>query len=323
VKNRTGGIKAMRVETFDLCDLTETAEESRSTTEVAIPGAIPGAMAELSTWAVAQDRGDDHAIWDIETGPRPWEEIERFFAPPEKPGEFGPASVRYGNLKDPIKRREKLDAAISAHAQAVAGWQETVDSAKAEFLGRAALSPVTGRVLLIGVLADKDNQPAAIANDESEAAMIYSFWLLVDDWLFAKRPIVGHNSTAFDLPFLLRRSWCLGVPVPREVRQGRYWNPLFRDTMEWWNCGARDQGVPGRWLREAFVGYVKLNTLGAFFGVGQKTEGVAGGDFSKLWFGQMPAEQWGTPEEQRAKAIEYNAQDLRLTFAVARKMGMI
>jgi hypothetical protein len=61
--------------------------------------------------------------------------------------------------------------------------------------------------------------------------------------------------------------------------------------------------------------------LGQFFGVGQKTEGIEGADFAKLWFGTM--EGMGTPAEQRAKAIEYNDQDLRLTAAIAEKMGMM
>jgi len=79
--------------------------------------------------------------------------------------------------------------------------------------------------------------------------------------------------------------------------------------MEWWACGSRDT--------------VKLNTLGEFFGVGQKTEGVSGKDFSRLWNGQMPAEAWGTPEQQRLKALEYNGTDLKLTAAIAAKMGML
>jgi hypothetical protein len=70
--------------------------------------------------------------------------------------------------------------------------------------------------------------------------------------------------------------------------------------MEIWNCGARD--------------YVKLDLLAKFFGVGAKTEGVKGADFAKLWFGT---------KEEHAKAVEYHKNDLVITAAVARKMGLM
>ena len=243
---------------------------------------------------------------DIETGLRRGE-IECAYQGPEPLPPWDESMVKYGNAKREELRAEKREEHKRAYQLLLDSEGSKAEAHKAEWLSKAALSPVTGRVLLIGVI-DGASDSLAVYNDD-EAVMLDRFWALIDDWLTAKRPIIGHNSNGFDLPFLVRRSWYLGVPVPREVRQGRYWNPLFRDTMEFWNCGARD--------------YVRLNTLGEFFVVGQKTEGIQGGDFSKLWYGQMPAETWGTPDEQRVKAIEYNAQDLRLTASIAAKMGMV
>ncbi len=301
----------MTIESFDLCDLaTGESEHDERSAESETDDVTEWATGIVEK-AIQREADAGPVFYDIETGPRPWEEIEAFYQGPEPLPPWDESMVKYGNAKREELRAEKREEHKRAYQILLDSEGSKAEAHKAEWLTKVALSPVTGRVLLIGItgiVANAPNEPASLYNDD-EAIMLDRFWGMVDGWLTAKRPIIGHNSNGFDLPFLIRRSWCLGVPVPREVRQGRYWNPLFRDTMEFWNCGARD--------------YVKLNTLAEFFGVGQKTEGVQGGDFSKLWYGQMPAETWGTPEDQRLKALEYNAQDLRLTASIAAKMGMV
>lgn len=309
---------------FDLTDLLEAP---------AVETAIPKAEepTELQQWAQEQvekntpkqpNRPFNGVCYDIETGARPLDEIECFYnAPvyvePAKLPPFDDSMVKYGNAKREEKRAEIRQEFIAKYQERLATEAQALVDHKAEFefeaanhkatwLEKAALSPITGRCLLIGI---RVGDGKIFLDNADEAEMLGTFWSSVEDWLDRKLPIIGHNSNGFDLPFVVRRSWQLGVPVPREVRQGCYWNPLFMDTMEVWNCGARD--------------FVKLNLLGQFFGVGQKTEGVAGKDFSKLWFGTMDPATWGTPEQQRAKAIEYNGQDLDLTAAVAVKMNMV
>jgi hypothetical protein len=277
------------METFDLFGLSDTPETAATAATTDSNDVEP--RMELEQWAEDQlSRGtsDRPAFFDIETGPRDEAELRDIYH--EKTADEFAA--------DCDKRWKPDTVATKYEEYKVRAWREFVD--------RAALSPLTGRVLLIGML-----QPLGHTSyfyEPTEAEFLGLFWEHVEAHLADKRPLIGHNSNSFDLPFLVRRSWYLGVPVPAAIRLGRYWHPLFRDTMEQWNCGARD--------------FVKLNALGKFFGVGQKTEGVNGGDFHRLWFGQMPADQWGTPEQQRAKAIEYNGQDLRLTAAVAARMGM-
>ena len=266
--------------TFDLGDLLDE-EEMKSPAE---------AVKEMEDWAedAIQPKEKQAEIYDIETGPRPEEELRAMFH--EKTFEEFAVSC---------DKRWKLDTIKEKFAE----YQATAFS---DFAAEAALSPVTGRVLLIGIW---DFGAPRRFDDSDEATILRDFWDRVDDAIQDKRPLIGHNSNSFDLPFLVRRSWAMGVHVPREVRQGRYWNPLFIDTMEAWFFGERNK-------------YIRLNALGEYFGVGQKTESIAGGDFHKWWFGTMPAE-CGTPEEQRAKAIEYNGQDLSLTRLIAEKMGLI
>lgn len=241
------------------------------------------AITEVEKWAKEQlaDKpaaSSDAIPFDIETGPLPEEQLRQLFH--EKTLDEFAATCH---------RRWKRDTVALK-------YQEYKVKAFDEFVGKAALSAIAGRVLLIGLLWQENFTP--IGNDES--AILEQWWETVDSAIANKQRMIGHNSNGFDLPFLVRRSWLLGVPVPREVRQGRYFNPLFQDTMEVWNCGSRD--------------YISLNELGAAFGVGQKTEGIAGADFAKYWF--------GAPEE-RELAIRYNEQDVRLTAAVAEKMGLM
>lgn len=267
---------------LDVTDLTEDTPYSEAVTPT--PKAPKGGPNELEEWAETQVSGSPSAaFFDVETGPRPEDELRELYH--EKTLE---------EFSETCDKRWKPETVATK-------YEEYKAEAWGNFVSRAALSPTTGRVLLIGLLTREgmyvfDDSLA----DENEAALLTKFWEIVDRCLANKTPLIGHNSNSFDLPFLVRRSWLLGVYVPREIRQGRYWHPLFRDTMEWWACGGRD--------------FTSLNFLAEFFGVGQKTEGVSGADFAKLWFGS---------EEDRAKALEYAEQDVRLTAAIAAKMGMV
>ncbi|MCG8433675.1 MAG: hypothetical protein MJA83_06565, partial [Gammaproteobacteria bacterium] len=59
-------------------------------------------------------------VFDIETGPLPFEKIEQFMPTFErKLGAFDPASVKCGNLKDENKIKTKITDARNKHAMDV------------------------------------------------------------------------------------------------------------------------------------------------------------------------------------------------------------
>jgi hypothetical protein len=236
--------------------------------------------------------------FDIETGPRPWPEIEQFFEPPEPPGEFDPKSIKLGNLKDPAKIAEKMAAAKSAHAAEVAGHGAAVEQARREFVSGAALSPITGRVLAIGTA--RDGETTIIGDGKrTEADLLETFWQLYRRSAESKGTLVGFNIFGFDLPFLIRRSWMLDVDVPDDVIRNRRWSPVFVDLMDVWGCGA-------------YKAMVSLDTVARFFGVGGKPNDVDGGMFASLW--ENP--------DTHQQAVEYLKNDMAMTMAVARKMGV-
>lgn len=198
--------------------------------------------------------------FDIETGALPREELDAL-AP-----EFKPAA----NLKDP----EKVRASIEEKRQA--------------YYESAALSPVTGEVLVIGL--DYGTTYQILGRDVfSEKGILEMFW----DDVMRGDSMCGFNIAYFDLPFLIRRSMKHGVKVPQVFDRYRKLTTQFTDLMHVWQCGVWDDRI-------------SLDRLAKFLGVGQKNGD--GKDFSKLW------------HSDRAKAIEYLKKDLELIKLCADKM---
>ncbi len=264
--------------------------------------ASQGEAGPLEQWAnQAVYKPGGSVVLDIETGPLPWSEIEQYWTQPKVVEPFDPAFVKYGNLKDKDKRDAKLAEAEAAHKTLVENYETTVEMSMAQFLDRAALSPITGRVLAIGwiqpgVQVQPEIWGSNVVADVTEISILREWWKMVAGWIEQKTTIVGHNLLGFDLPFLIRRSWKHGIDVPRDIRQGRFWSPLIRDTMVEWQMGS---------------GMVKLDDLARFFAVGHKTDGVSGDDFARLW------------TEDRELACEYLRNDVTMTQLVATAMGLI
>lgn len=163
-------------------------------------------------------------IFDIETGPRPQNELDAIRPEFEAPR----------TLKDPVK----IAAAIEEKGE--------------EWLGKAALCASTGRVVAIGVATFPANSTTIIGteNPADEARVISDFWHLVRKHPEAR--LVGFNSNGFDLPFLIRRSMLLGIPFPQDIREGRYWNRRCIDLMDSWTLGIYGERISLDRLSKAF-----------------------------------------------------------------------
>ena len=257
-------------------------------------------------------------IFDAETGPLEESVLLEMYTPLDESeikdlvtGDFDPSTVKVGNLKDPTKIEAKITEARNAHETALANSGEIIAKAKAEhwsnYVENAALSPITGKVLVIGyhstekgitIVDDGQNDHGG----NPEANILVAFWKKYERCRVDGRKMVGHNINGFDIPFLVRRSWMLDIPVPATVFDKGKWidNTTLVDTMALWGCGNREN--------------IKLDLLARAFGVGAKTEGINGGDFWKLFQGG---------EVERAKAIEYAANDVVITAKVAQRMGLV
>lgn len=240
-------------------------------------------------------------VIDIETGPRSWAEIEQFYTPPEALPPWDDSMVLYGNTKHEVKRKEKYDAKRAEYQKKLDGQAANVEAAQAEFLANAALSPVTGQVLAIGYHDGGEKIPRIddAKTCGGEHQVLLAFW---SQYLYYRKqriPMIGFNINAFDLPFLVRRSWLHAVDVPRDVlTQGRYWDKIFVDLMLVWGCGVWGERI-------------SLDKLCGFFGLTRKTGN--GADFARLY--NDPA--------TRGEALAYLRNDLRMTAEAAVKLGVL
>lgn len=253
-------------------------------------------------------------IYDIETAPLPEEQLRAVLPPFEfdpPPGEFLESSVKLGNTKDPVKVKEKIDDARKKHDAAVASYSK--DRADAEeahwlkFVEKAALDASSGRIVAIGYRRqDENGKPVSKVAIGDERVLIEGFWKLFK--MVAADPdgkLIGFNSQGFDLPFIIRRSWILDIPVPDSVFPDRYWSRAFIDLMRKYLFGMSHE-------------YVKLDRVSQLLGCGGKegvVEGVCGANVWKFLESHDQAE--------RAKGIAYVEVDLDRTWKVAERMGVV
>jgi hypothetical protein len=209
-----------------------------------------------------------YLIYDLECTSKPESELESLM----------PEFQASGVLKDPAK----ILADIAAKKQ--------------KWLDDAALSAITGTLLCIGI-SESGNSGVIHGTEE---AILREFW---DHCSSMKEEsagaciFVGYNSHSFDLPWLIRKSWLLGVPVPSWIRRGRYFSDLWTDLREVWQCGDRQESTGG------------LSGLARAFGLGDKLG--SGKHFGKLW------------AEDREAAIAYVMKDIQITEQLALRMGVI
>ena len=237
-------------------------------------------------------------FFDIETGPQPWADIEQFYVAPDPLPKFDPGSVKLGNATKPDIVAEKIETARLKHAQAKEQEAADREAHRLTWLAEAPLAPTLGRVVAIGYKRDEN---VRIDGRPNETDLLLRFWEIAQKQMAGRRPMIGHNIFGFDLPFLMRRSWILGVRIPASlIDKYRYWHPCFVDTMQVWGCGQ--------------YGYrASLDHLGRVFTGQGKTEHCTGADFHRLW---------GGTDEEREIAEQYLRNDLELTAEVARRLGV-
>lgn len=166
---------------------------------------------EFPIFACAHDNNHmkNPLILDIETAPLPEDKITfpEFKAP--------------ANYTDPAK--------IAAN----------LAEQRAKYLERAALSATSGFVCAVGFMEEDelgDWNFSSLENPVSEVELLDYTWLK----LRHPRTLVTFYGKNFDIPFLIRRSWILGIKVPSWLREGRYWSRDIIDLYEDWQLGDRE-----------------------------------------------------------------------------------
>ncbi len=209
---------------------------------------------------------------------------------------FDPKAVPVGNLKDPDKIAAKIRKVEEAYPETVKKHEEAYEKAKSEYeakiVSSAAQNALCGRVVAIGI-NDGENENILSGN---EAEILKQFW---GSFTATNLPFVGFNCNGLDIPFIVRRSWKLGVVVPN-VFNGRFLDKRFIDLVEVFGCGV--------W------GYkVTLANLAKFF----ETQGKFEGDCTKETFAQNFE---STDPIAKQNAVAYLKCNLRAIWAIAEKL---
>jgi hypothetical protein len=214
---------------------------------------------------------------DIETGPLSDSALAELMPPvaviPDPPP-FDPGSVATGNLVDPAKIKAKIEAAEAAYIAAKANLPALRAEKQAEafraFKDGAALSALTGRILLI-VVTDANGEKVRF-HDDTEGVLLTRFWDFMKDFTFDDQ-FVGFNIRLFDLPFIIRRTLHFGVAVPRFlITDMLSFRPKhILDLRDYWQLGDRQASG-------------SLASICRFFGIAVKTDpSVSGKNFHVAW----------------------------------------
>lgn len=140
------------------------------------------------------------------------------------------------NYKDP----DKIDAYIA--------------SAKVEALDKLALSPLTGKIILMGLMFDKEpkfehtkysigmKDVFHVALQGEEIDILNNFWMLFSIYTLNDVDVVSYNGKAFDLPFIMNRSIINKIKMPRKISMSDYLSkyrhtPHF-DVYNWLGTGS-------------------------------------------------------------------------------------
>lgn len=209
-------------------------------------------------------------IFDIETKPQKKLDLQEFWTD-------ALASVPK-NYKDEAKINEKAEQIMN------------------DLIGKAALSAITGDVCAIG-LADADTGEFEIIEGLEEVILRAFFARIAPTNNTLSNYLIGFNSKAFDIPFIVQRAWAHGLAIPQGLLQNTgFWqnrpSELNIDLMEAFQVGGH--------------GFISLDKVAKFFKVGEK---IGNGK-----------EFWELYKNDREKAVEYLKNDVELTRAIYKKM---
>ena len=197
--------------------------------------------------------------------------------------------IKAGNIKDPAKIAEKLAAA------------------KAERLTKAALDPLTARIICYAAAGEVNGEEKNVVEtvdaptDDAERALVQS----IMEMLGTKEiRIVTWNGIGFDLPMIYKRAMILGVDPgsfdapPLTAWTKRYSADRHYDLMQIW----------GGW---SSVGFAKLDAVAGLVLGDRKTAGIDVTTFADVM----------QTEAGRKKIAEYCLQDTHLTWRLWKRFN--
>lgn len=192
--------------------------------------------------------------------------------------------------------------------EAISGWvEEQRASYGSDIVEKAALNPLYSRVVVVTAWDGSGVKQSRLLDDD-EPALVESALMFLSHLESSHVParefldggLVAGWNIAWDLSYLLKRAWILGIPVPKSV-----FNPLerypipsrFIDLMRLWQGG--DYKAP----------YTSLDSALRALGLPPKTHD--GSEFGKLWV------------ENREEACAYARAEMESLKMLAERLGVL
>lgn len=220
-------------------------------------------------------------VFDIETLPLAREEIiRRAFGGKDVSAEKADEVVRHASLRAEFSKLAMISVAVFKKGDPEPrSWEQS-----AHWEQRLLEVGLDGGANWVPSVLRSQSVDAAygIPGETQEADVLREFWRLAAQNPQCPAVLYGWNSGHFDLPYLKRRSFLLGVPVPKRLG-------LSVDLMDIWRAGDPE---PCR---------IGLGALARSLGIGDKTGGATGHDFARM---------------NQGERRDYAAQDLALTCAI-------
>lgn len=109
---------------------------------------------------------------------------------------------------------------------------------------RGAFYPELSTVVCVSMLAHtSESNPAPIMSSagDNEKELLLNVKSALD--MYQKLSLSGYNIKNFDIPFLLKRFYANGIPVPQHLLpfNKKPWEINHIDLMEWWKMGSYGQ----------------------------------------------------------------------------------
>jgi hypothetical protein len=168
-----------------------------------------------------------NSIFDIETAPNE-AQVRKLIKPfPD----FDPDAIKLGNVKDPAKIKERIEAAADKHATDKANHL-------ANTLDKAALIPAMSTIVAIGIHHEDSTKAEILLGDEKD--ILTQFWEHVeqgkhDVWSYYSG---SNDKSGFDPRHIINRSWFHNIATPQMVDNRGYINGMFVDLAQIYLAGA-------------------------------------------------------------------------------------
>jgi 3'-5' exonuclease len=185
--------------------------------------------------------------------------------PEECVPKFDEASVKTGNLKDPVKIREAI--------------QKARDEFEAGIEKRMSLDPDLCQIVcVVGFDSETGFEEFRAPDSDCELTALAVAWDWIRERYNDRVPIVSFNGIGFDVPILARRAMIQDISVApgmlSDLTRRQEYNTFHHDLMQ---LLAHRNAFSGKLETKSLEYYLRL------FGIGSKTEGWDGSSVYPAW----------------------------------------